>query len=184
VGTYLIVYATYLQDLSRGFLETLGYLSMRLTQVPIALCLLYAKVYTFEAGARVSKYYVHLLGGQVSPIANEISDLVAPGTQGNAPAGILGSAFPNIPTSLHGVYFLFFIVYVFAVSRLALTIRIQALRILITILFGLLSWFILLTDPLTAMWTYGLLPLGLVTGLLGFPRASVQGRDRFGGSTP
>lgn len=154
---YAIVYATYVVDVSRSFVDVTEILIIRTLFTPIALSGVYAEIFTFEQGLRRSEYYTWIFGGQIAPIASIAMNYVHPLSDGNAPTGIIGMAYPNVPKIAHFVYYLVFIIFVWVTSNSINTFSNYYLNIALTGAFGIMSWFIFLTDPLSAMNSYGLL---------------------------
>lgn len=181
LGFYFIVYATYLADASRGFFEVVEVYFLRIFSIPISLAALYAEYFPFEDGVRSSKYYTYFFGGHADAIAAMAFKIIFPfgAIDGNAPAGVIGSAYPNVPETLHWLFYLAVVLFVFVSSNLIAGIANRLVREMITALFGILSCFIFLTDPLTAINSYGLLYMVIFTCLIRYlkPHRLVKGYD-------
>ena len=154
---FAIVYATYMVDVKRSFYDVTAILFIRMLLTPISLSAIYAEIFSFEDGLRRSSYYVMIFGGEVAPIATMAMKYVSAISTGNAPTGIIGTAYPNIPKVAHYLYYTIFIVFVWFGSNLANGIRNYYFNISLTAAFGILAWFLFLTDPLTALSSYSLL---------------------------
>ena len=156
---YIVVFVSYMTEINRLFLEVFKVLLSRIIQVPIALVAVYKEIFYFDQGLRSSYWYTFIFGGEKVPIQQIAGHHLAPNAVvvPNAACGILGSAYPNIPMELHAIYFSVIIgavaLFSFFVSRL----KNYPLRIAATIIMGLQSLFILLTDPLTVFNSYGLM---------------------------
>lgn len=161
IGFYLIVFTTYYVDVRRGFFDVLKVFYIRLITTPIALSAIYADIFSFDQGIRSSEYYTYIFGGNYSPIPVLAMQHIVSTSSGNAPTGIIGMAIPNIPKYLKWLYYLVFIFYVFSISYLINYIKNSYIKIIIMVVFGILSWFIFLTDPLVAFNSYGLLYIGI-----------------------
>lgn len=159
---YLIVYATYYVDVRRDFQSVFEILIIRLLASPISLSALYSQVFSFEQGYRSSTYYALLFGGNVVQIPIIAMQNIDINSKGNAPTGIIGSAFPNIPFMLHWLYYLIFGLYIFIISMISNKINNILLSYILVPLLGILTWFIYLTDPLVALNSYGIIYLSVV----------------------
>jgi len=155
-------------------------MAARIIQVPIDLSALYAETFHYESGLRSSFWYTLLFGGKKVPLPIYAFTILNPSLDGNAPTGIIGSSYPNVPWYLHGIYYACFVGYIFLISEYILSIRHALFRLIINVVFGFGSWFILLTDPFTAMNSFGLLYIGALVVAL---RILVRGhRKRRAGS--
>lgn len=154
---YLVVFAKYMTDGNRLFLEVLKVLLGRTIQVPIALATVYKEIFFFEDGLRSSYWYTLIFGGEKAPIQQIAGNYLAPDAifAPNAACGVLGAAYPNIPLELHVIYYFFIIGTVALSSFFVSRLKKYQLRIAATIIIGLQSIFILMTDPLTAFNSYG-----------------------------
>lgn len=156
-GFYLIVYSTYYMDVKRDLFEVLKIFYIRMIPTPIALSSIYSEIFHFEQGLRSSQYYTYIFGGTFSSIPVMAMSYISPISDGNAPTGILGMAFPNIPLYFHWLYYSFFILFILVVSNLINYIENYYFKSIFTIMFGILSWFLFLTEPLVALNSYGLM---------------------------
>ncbi|WP_123807718.1 hypothetical protein [Abyssicoccus albus] len=159
---YLIVYLTYYVDVQRDFYSVIEVLVIRLLASPIALCALYAELFSFNDGFRSSQYYTILFGGQAAQIPIIAMQHIDVNSRGNAPAGIIGSAYPNIPLLLHWGYYLSFSTLIYIISIIGNNIKSIILGYLIIPLYGILTWFLYLTEPLVALNSYGILYLSIL----------------------
>lgn len=154
---YLVVYVTYVTEVSRSFLEVLNVLLVRIIQVPIALVAVYKEIFFFDQGLRSSYWYTLIFEGVKAPIQQIAGQYLAPNAfvVPNAACGILGSVYPNIPMYLHTIYFSLIIGSVVLSSFFVSLLKNYLMRIVATIIIGLQSIFIHLTDPLTVFNSYG-----------------------------
>lgn len=156
---YIVVFVSYMTEVNRLFLEVFKVLLTRIIQVPIALVTVYKEIFYFDQGLRSSYWYTLIFGGDKVPIQQIAGHYLAPNAMvvPNAACGILGAAYPNIPLELHTAYFVMIIGGVALSSFFVSRLKNYSLRIAVTIIMGLQSLFILLTDPLTAFNSYGLM---------------------------
>ncbi|MEK3978652.1 O-antigen polymerase [Psychrobacillus sp. FSL K6-2836] len=154
---YFIVYFTYYVDLQRSFGDVFKVLYIRLIATPIALSGLYSTFFEFHQGFRSSVYYTYLFGGEFVRIAVIAMQNISPTSGGNAPTGLIGMAFPNIPKSYHWFYYLCVISYIYLFSNLIGLIKNYTIKHVFVFFLGILSWFFFLTDPLVALNSYGIL---------------------------
>lgn len=156
-GYYLIVYFTYVMTIERSFIEIFEKLYIRLIATPISLSAIYADIFSYNDGFRSSIYYTYVFGGVFINIPIRAMQYISPISDGNAPTGIIGMAYPNLPMHLHWFYYLVFIIFVYIASYIFRFAQNQLIKITLIVLFGVLSWFLFFTDPLVALNSYGLL---------------------------
>lgn len=178
LGFYWIVYSTYIVDIDRSFLEIIEVFFIRLLPNPIAISAAYAEIFSFDQGLRSSVYYTYIFGGQAAPVTIIAAEIMmgVPTDSINAPAGIIGMAYPNIPDGWHWLYFAFFILFVRFGSGIIAGINNPIIKLAAIFLFGICSWFILLTDPLTAVGSYGLLYILIAASIIRIIGYSTQGK--------
>jgi hypothetical protein len=171
---FWIVKSTFKSVVDREFFEVLTLLGSRIIQVPVCLSAMYKQLYTFDDGIRSSVWYTRLWGGHVQDVPAASMELVLH-VPGQAPSGMVGSCYPNVPPWAYAPYFLFFVGFMYFVSGRASRIPNPLLRTMLILLVGFDGWFMLLTDPLAAMNSYGLLYMGIICVLLSRPGAPDPG---------
>lgn len=176
-GFFWIVRSVYLSDLPRNFIEVMGVLFARIIQIPVVCSVLYAENFRFSDGIRTSFWYQIFFGGQVRDISGDLMWVLAH-RDGSAPAGIIGNCYPNIPPFIYPFYFGAVVLFVYAVSQGLARRRDNLFKVVMTIILGIISWFICTTDVLTVMNSYGFLYLSVLALLLSKARLAAGTTQR------
>ncbi len=180
VTLYIVISMTYISVINRSIFEILNTILIRLVQVPIALVIVYKEIFYFDEGLRSSYWYTLIFGGVEAPIQQIAGHFLAPNAAQppNAACGVLGVVYPNVPSELHFIYFAVIIGIVALSSSVVSKLKNLFLRVAATVILGLQSLFILLTDPLTAFNSYGFIWsttfVALIVYGIPFVRASLK----------
>lgn len=173
VGFFVVVWGKYATEISRSFVDVTNVLVIRSLAIPIVISGAYSEIYSYDMGLRSSEWYTYIVGGKFIILPQDACRRMV-GATCNMTTGIFGMAFPNIPRSLHWAYFALFQGVVFASSVLVSLIRDTSASRLIMIAVGFSSGFIFLTEPFTALNSYGFVYATIVALAL----VGTQGRSR------
>jgi len=168
-GYFWIVRSIYLATFSREPLEMLWVLLARVSQIPVMCAIFYANHFRFADRARSNGIYQLLFGGHVKNLSSDMMWLLAH-RDGSAPAGLIGSCYPNLPPAL---YLPFFALVVAGVAWVSARLAGQADTLgkaVFTLILGILSWLFCATDLFVVLNSYGFAYLAVVALLAGKPR--------------
>lgn len=168
IGFYILVAAAYWVDVRRDFFDVTLVLMRRFIEIPISLSANYAQIFNFDEGLRQSIYYVLVFGGNKISISQLAGFRLFGDVAVQATTGIVGMAYPNVPPSLHYLYYVFFVLLVYFSSVITSYIREYSytaviIKSTLIVTLGNISGMIFMTDPLTVMNSYGFMWLTLLS---------------------
>jgi len=182
-GYYWIVRSVYLLTFRRELWEVLLVLAARICQIPVMCAVFYAEKFRFEDQTRTSLVYRWLFGGHIKDLSGDLM-WVMTHRAGSAPAGIVGTCYPNLPPAL---YLPFFALVVAGLAWVSGRLASQADtlgKVVFTLILGIISWFLCAADLFVVLNSYGFLYLATVALLTGKPRRGLLSASLDAGPAP